>query len=107
MSSPHHIIPVLDTAEPPVSADIRQSLPPDGSADLTLPFRSVVGARPAGGSPTVRVVRGVAWVTQEGDRRDHILRAGERVELARHGRVAVQAIHRDGVVIRCDDLRTT
>lgn len=48
--------------------------------------------------------RGVAWVTQEGDRRDHILRAGQAVAPARHGRVVVQAIHRDGVVIRRDDL---
>lgn len=104
MSSPHHLVPVLDTAEPVVLASIRQPSPRRGPAELTLPFRGVISAWPAGGMPTVQVTRGVAWVTQEGDRRDHILRAGQQVVLARHGRVVVQAIHRDGVAIRCDDL---
>lgn len=104
MSLPNHIIPVLDTEEAVVSASIRQKTPRSGSAELTLPFRGVISAWPAGGTPMVQVIRGVAWVTQEGDRRDHILRAGQTVELARHGRVVVQAIHRDGVVIRFEDL---
>lgn len=107
MSLPNHFIPVLDTDEAAVSASIRQPMPQRGSSELSLPFRGVISVWPAGGTPTVQVIRGVAWVTQEGDRRDHILRAGQTVELARHGRVAVQAIHRDGVSIRIDDLRAT
>ncbi len=73
---------------------------------LTLSFHDTLSAWPAGGAPTVRVIRGVAWATQEGDRRDHVLRVGQEVVLARHGRVVVQAIHRDGTEIQLDDLHT-
>lgn len=101
MPSPNPIIPVLLPEESAVVADIRQSAPHN---QLTLGFRGVASLWPAGGAPTVRVIRGVAWTTQEGDRHDYILRAGEAVGLARHGRVAIQAVHRDGVVITVDDL---
>jgi hypothetical protein len=73
---------------------------------LTLSFHDTLSAWPAGGSPTVRVIRGVAWATQEGDRRDHVLRGGQEVVLARHGRVVIQSIHRDGTEIQLDDLQS-
>lgn len=37
------------------------------------------------------VASGEVWVTQSGDRVDHILHAGERLRLARHGRIVIQA----------------
>ncbi len=37
---------------------------------------------------------GEVWVTQAGDRIDHIVRAGERLPLARAGRVVIQATER-------------
>jgi len=44
-------------------------------------------------------------LTQEGDVSDHIIRSGDRVELKNHGRVVIQAVHRDGVRLTLADLR--
>jgi hypothetical protein len=41
---------------------------------------------------TLVCVEGSLWVTQEGDREDHILRAGERFPLTAKGRVVVSAL---------------
>lgn len=76
----------------------------DSGAVVRIGDRRLLGARPAGGDPAVQVDAGVAWITQEGDRRDHILRAGQRVALARHGRIVIQALSAGGVAV-LEDLR--
>ena len=44
--------------------------------------------------------RGTVWVTQEGDRLDHIVSAGEALVLARRGRTVVQALQPARIAIR-------
>jgi hypothetical protein len=43
---------------------------------------------------------GSVWVTQEGDRKDHIVGPGETLVVARAGRTVVQALRRSRVAIR-------
>jgi len=43
---------------------------------------------------------GTVWVTQEGDRNDHILGPGEALVVARAGRTVVQALRASRVAIR-------
>ncbi|HXS52092.1 MAG TPA: DUF2917 domain-containing protein [Usitatibacter sp.] len=44
--------------------------------------------------------RGQVWVTQEGDRKDHIVSAGETLVVLRPGRTIVQALEPTSVAIR-------
>lgn len=44
------------------------------------------------GARTIRVLSGVAWVTQEGDAQDHVLNRCDDVVLARDGLVVVQSL---------------
>lgn len=41
---------------------------------------------------TLRVASGTAWVTQAGDHRDHVVRAGRALTVRAGGRVVVQAL---------------
>jgi hypothetical protein len=45
---------------------------------------------------------GSLWITQEGDRKDHILGAGEALVVARPGRTVVQAMRASRVAIQED-----
>ena len=44
--------------------------------------------------------RGQVWITQEGDREDHIVAAGETLVVLRPGRTVVQALEPARVAIR-------
>ena len=44
--------------------------------------------------------RGQVWITQEGDREDHIVAAGETLVVLRPGRTIVQALEPARVAIR-------
>jgi hypothetical protein len=44
--------------------------------------------------------RGQVWITQEGDREDHIVSAGETLVVLRPGRTIVQALEPTSVAIR-------
>ncbi|HUI99606.1 MAG TPA: DUF2917 domain-containing protein [Usitatibacter sp.] len=44
--------------------------------------------------------RGQVWITQEGDREDHIVAAGETLVVVRPGRTIVQALEPARVAIR-------
>lgn len=48
----------------------------------------------------VRVIDGQLWITQEGDRRDVIVRPGMSFLSARHGKVIVQALDRATIEVR-------
>ncbi len=43
---------------------------------------------------------GTVWVTEEGDRSDHIVSAGEGLVVARRGRTVVQALQPARIAIR-------
>ncbi|HYE05939.1 MAG TPA: DUF2917 domain-containing protein [Planctomycetota bacterium] len=58
------------------------------------------GRSPGGGS-RIAVERGRAWITQTGDRRDHVLERGEVLRLAARGRVVVQNLGDEPLVLRC------
>jgi len=45
---------------------------------------------------------GTLWVTQEGDRKDHILGEGQAIVVARPGRTVVQAMRHSRVAIHED-----
>ncbi len=44
--------------------------------------------------------RGQVWITQEGDREDHIVAAGETLVVLRPGRTLVQALEPTRIAIR-------
>lgn len=46
---------------------------------------------------TLRVIGGTAWVTQAGDHRDHVVRAGRALTVRAGARVVVQALGGAGV----------
>jgi Protein of unknown function (DUF2917) len=58
---------------------------------LSLLRGQVVGLRAANGT-RLRVLRGALWVTQEGDRRDVVLRASQDFELERGGATVLHAL---------------
>jgi Protein of unknown function (DUF2917) len=47
---------------------------------------------PRGAGQGIAVFNGLIWLTQEGDRRDHFLTAGDSLPLRSEGRVVMQAI---------------
>jgi len=51
----------------------------------------------------IRCRKGAAWVTQEGDPRDHVLAPGEAIRFARAGRVLVSAVGACTCEIRSQD----
>ena len=54
-----------------------------------------------GGAPVcVRVQRGTAWVTEEGDAADHVLRAGEVYCVHGGGLVVIEAVEDAVLVVR-------
>lgn len=107
----HRVATATATATPRRQPDVAAAQAQSGSCccasacTLHLPDRGLVAALPAGGAPAVYVVAGTAWVTQEGDARDHIVAAGGSVALARHGRIVVQAIAAAGADVRLRDTR--
>src|SRR5260221_701425 len=112
-------MPLVDQAQSPAIAiqpsvaapragDLGPAAPVRADADprdVVLPYRAKLEARPAGGTPTVHIEAGDAWVTQYGDVSDYILHAGDRLVLRGYGSVLIQAVHRDGLRLRLDDLR--
>lgn len=58
---------------------------------LSLLRGQVVGLRAAKGA-RLRVLRGALWVTQEGDRRDVLLRTRQGVQLERGGATVLHAL---------------
>ena len=58
----------------------------------TLPLAQARGAR-------VRCLRGTLWITQEGDREDYFVRAGESFTIERDGVTLVSAPHGRGTVL--------
>jgi hypothetical protein len=59
-------------------------------ATLALPARGVTTLDGARGARLVAVV-GAFWVTQDGDRRDYFLAAGEELDITTDGAVVVEA----------------
>ena len=57
-----------------------------------LPLAHARGAR-------VRSLRGTLWITQEDDREDHIVNAGESFTVDRDGTTLVSAAHGTGTVV--------
>ena len=57
-----------------------------------LPLAQARGAR-------VRSLRGTLWITQEGDREDHLVRAGESFTVERNGVTLVSAPQSPGMVL--------
>jgi hypothetical protein len=71
---------------------------------LVLPDGATWSAAVAGPAPLVTVVAGTVWVTQAGDRNDHVLGPGEQLALLGRGRVAFLAL--DGPAsMRVQDLQ--
>lgn len=68
---------------------------------IALTPGQVWSADPAPGRELeLEVTAGEVWVTQAGDRIDHIVRAGERLLLSRAGRIVIQATQ--GSMLRID-----
>lgn len=59
-------------------------------AVLTLPRHAYLELRDAAGA-TLTAMQGSIWVTQEGDTRDMVLRAGDTFRLDRQGLTVVRA----------------
>lgn len=57
-----------------------------------LPLAQARGAR-------VRSLRGTLWITQEGDREDYVVRAGDSFTVARNGVTLVSAPQGPGTVL--------
>ncbi len=51
---------------------------------------------------TLRIASGTAWVTQAGDHRDHVLRAGRSLAVRAGARVVVQVLAGAGVELAWD-----
>ena len=60
-------------------------------ASIRLKQHGCISLRNAAGS-TIAVLWGEVWVTQEGDRRDHVLRAGESLVISAAGLTLVEAL---------------
>jgi len=59
-------------------------------AELHLGHRETIGLRDATGT-LVQCLRGVLWITQNGDRKDYFLGAGETLKLDRAGLALIHA----------------
>jgi Protein of unknown function (DUF2917) len=95
-------VPSLRDGDIGSAAPVRVDVDP---RDVVLPYRAKLEVRPTGGVPTVHIKAGDAWVTQYGDVSDYILHAGHQLALRGHGSVIIQAVHRDGLRLRLDNLR--
>ena len=67
-------------------------------ARLELPAGQVLCLNDAKGA-WVQATRGQLWVTIDGDHRDHILAAGDRLELTADGCALVSAVAGDAAVL--------
>lgn len=72
---------------------------------LLVPEGLLACLRPTGRSPTVEVLSGTVWLTQEGSRTDHILHGGSTVTVLAKGKVVIQAFSRGGARLRVAQAR--
>jgi len=61
------------------------------SSTVTLPPTSVITVQDGSGT-RIRCLSGVLWVTQEGELKDSIVRAGDILTLHRPGRTVISAL---------------
>lgn len=64
----------------------------DFETEHTLSAREIERLSGVSRGDMVICTRGLLWVTQEGDRDDHLLRSGEKFIANRHGVVVVEAM---------------
>lgn len=65
-----------------------------------LPEGTLLSLQPSGRSPTIDVLAGTVWVTQEGCLTDHILRTGSTVIVRNRGMVVIQVLSSGGAQVR-------
>ena len=61
------------------------------SSTVTLPPTSVIAVQDGAGT-RIRCLSGVLWVTQEGELKDSIVRAGDMLTLHKPGRTVISAL---------------
>lgn len=67
---------------------------------VVLRAGEVWSGRGASGGACVRVQCGTAWVTEEGDAQDHVLRAGEAHRVQGRGLVVIEAVEDTVLLVR-------
>ncbi len=89
------------------SAESRSRTTEHTVQDIRVDLSACIVWRPRGPCMLVRCLQGTAWITMAGDRRDHVLRPGDRIVLYGRGLAALHAIGSTSVHCSVTDIDST